>query len=183
MIIRQGHSLKFDWYQKPTASGRLINFGSKHPRRVIINTANNFINRIIDISDAEFHENNIVRIRNILRTNDFPEKTITNLINADRQMNSTSNDVNEPDKFYKPVTYVAGFTERLSHSNLYDKEKYQLAPKTHSTVNNLFSKTKSKVKIEDKSDVVYQIECTGDKTNVCQKVYVCLLYTSPSPRD
>lgn len=173
IIHRQGYMLKLDWYQKPTASGRLINFNSKHPRRVIINTANNFINRILNISDEEFHQDNIIKITDTLRHNDFPTKTINDLLNKVyyKTVNSKTN-IQEDSKIYKTMTYIAGFSERLHHSNLYNKDKYQLALKTHSTVNSLFSKTKSKLKNEDKSDVVYQIMCNGDESNVCQKVYV-----------
>ena len=62
LIIRNGNNLLMDWYQKPTASGRIINYYSKHPRRIIINTARNLIERVLRISDKEFHENNIEKI-------------------------------------------------------------------------------------------------------------------------
>ncbi|XP_075163276.1 uncharacterized protein LOC142235913 [Haematobia irritans] len=45
IILRHRNGIKINWYQKPTATGRLINFNSKHPRRVIMNTATNFIRR------------------------------------------------------------------------------------------------------------------------------------------
>ncbi|XP_075157514.1 uncharacterized protein LOC142230771 [Haematobia irritans] len=46
IILRHRNGIKINWYQKPTATGRLINFNSKHPRRVIMNTATNFIRRL-----------------------------------------------------------------------------------------------------------------------------------------
>ena len=58
LIIRQGNELILDWYQKPTASGRLINYYSKHPRRIKINTAVNFIKRVHSISDERFQQKN-----------------------------------------------------------------------------------------------------------------------------
>ncbi|XP_073831628.1 uncharacterized protein [Musca autumnalis] len=51
IIYRNNDSLEVDWYQKPTASGRIINFFSKHPKQMIINTAKNFIHRVLSISD------------------------------------------------------------------------------------------------------------------------------------
>lgn len=41
------------------------------------------------------------------------------------------------------------------------------AYKPHIRVNLLFGKTKFKVKIEDKSRVVYKIKCNGDKSEIC----------------
>ncbi|XP_075163280.1 uncharacterized protein LOC142235916 [Haematobia irritans] len=78
----------------------------------------------------------------------------------------------EDPKKYISVTYIPGFTERLKNSNIFDKEKFQLAEKTHRTVNELYSRTKSKLKTEEKSDVVYKIKCNGDELNTCNKIYV-----------
>ncbi|XP_037821221.1 uncharacterized protein LOC119610166 [Lucilia sericata] len=60
IIIRRGNMIKLDWYQKPMASGRLINFYSKHPKRIIMNTATNFITRIHD------NESRITKLRGII---------------------------------------------------------------------------------------------------------------------
>lgn len=173
IIHRQGNLLKIDWYQKQTASGRLINFYSKHPRRIKINTATNFINRVLSISDDQFHTANEKKIRHILRLNEFPTKTIDELITHVKRRHQGGNEKEEQiPKVYKSTTYVPGFSERLSNSNIYNKDKFQLALRTSNTVNNFFSKTKSRIKKEDKSNLVYKIRCNGDKSNVCQKVYV-----------
>lgn len=167
-IIRQGNLLKLDWYQKPTASGRLINFYSKHPKRVIINTATNFIRRVLNISDKEYHKTNINKIKDILTMNDFPYKTINDLIKKTK--NYIPKD--EPPKIYKGITYIPGLSERIKGSNIYDTDKFNLAPKTNNTLNKLFHNTKSKLKKEEKSNVIYKIECDGDGSNICPKVYV-----------
>lgn len=173
VIIRKDNLLKLDWFQKPMASGRLINFRSKHPRRIIINTATNFITRVLDISDKTFHDKNIGHIRNILYKNDFPNKTITDLITQVKtKIHVDQSIVEKPSKIYKSITYIPGYSERILNSNIYNKEKYQLALKNENTLNKLFSKTKSKLDIEEKSNLVYKINCNGDGTNNCQKVYV-----------
>ena len=169
IIIRQGRKLILDWYQKPTASGRLINFYSKHPRRIKINTATNFIKRIFNISDEQFHSENERKIRHILSQNDFPKSTIDDLI-----IHAKTDQIKEArqEKIYKAVTYIPGFSERLGKSNIYNKDHYQLAFKSRNNVDSLFSKTKSKIKNEDKCNVVYRITCNGDDADVCQKSYV-----------
>ena len=50
MITKDKNIIKLDWYQKSISSERLINFYSKHPKNIIINTANNFIRRVLQIS-------------------------------------------------------------------------------------------------------------------------------------
>ncbi|XP_075157825.1 uncharacterized protein LOC142231091 [Haematobia irritans] len=109
IIHRQENQLRLNWYQKPTASGRLLNFYSKHIK-------------------ANLHNN-----RELTKKKDS--------------------------QIYKPVTYIPNFSERLSKSDIYNKEKYQLALKTTNTVNGLFSKTKTKIKNEDQHNVVYKIKC------------------------
>ncbi|XP_075150330.1 uncharacterized protein LOC142224445 [Haematobia irritans] len=124
-ILRDDNCLRLNWYQKPTATGRLINYNSKHNKSIIHMTAINFIDRILRISDAEFHKENEIKIRQILTTNDFPNRIISRLIN--RVKNKTLDEdiktktIEEPDhnkdKSYKPMTYVEGFSERFFKSD------------------------------------------------------------------
>ncbi|XP_075150593.1 uncharacterized protein LOC142224694 [Haematobia irritans] len=80
IIHRQGNQLKLNWYQKPTASGRLLNFYSNDSKRIIINTATNFVRRVFNISDPSFHFENGEKIKRLLTNNDFQLRTIQNLI-------------------------------------------------------------------------------------------------------
>lgn len=70
----------------------------------------------------------------------------------------------------------------MRESDIYDKDKYQLAYRTHSSVNNLFSRTKSSIKKEERANVVYKIKCDGDKSNLCDKVYVGTIKTKLKTR-
>ena len=60
-LIRTDNTVKLDWYQKPMASRRTIDFLSKHPKNIIYNTASNFINRVLQISDKIYHYKNKVK--------------------------------------------------------------------------------------------------------------------------
>ena len=72
MITKDKNTIKLDWYQKSISSGRLINFYSKHAKNIIINTASNFIRRVLQISDFSFHQNNIKKFKTIFNKNGFP---------------------------------------------------------------------------------------------------------------
>ena len=170
MVIKHNNHIKIDWYQKPIASGRLINFYSKHPKRIIINTANNFIRRVLNISDRIFHNDNIIKIKQILSKNGFPNKVITKLIN--QQRNKTPEKHDKPAKIYRAITYVPGFSERLTNSKIIDEEKYEIAMKTDNTLKKLFSNTKSKLDKKDKSNVIYKINCKGDGLTSCNMSYI-----------
>ncbi|XP_075151039.1 uncharacterized protein LOC142225146 [Haematobia irritans] len=170
IVIRKENRILLDWYQKDTASRRLVNFHSKHPKSMIINTANNFINRVLTISDEIYHHQNKQKIRDILLMNDFPKKTIKDLLK--RAQKPKKDNINKEPKIYKSVTFIPGFSERFKNSEIYDKDKIQLAFRTHNSMDQFYGKTKSKVKKEDKSNLVYQIKCNGDGSDICQKVYV-----------
>jgi len=79
MINRDG-KLIFDWYHKPTYSGRLLNFYSKHPlsqKRGIITSSTD---KILLLSNPEFHQKNFLFLINNLLMNDYPLDIIFNSI-------------------------------------------------------------------------------------------------------
>ncbi|XP_075151214.1 uncharacterized protein LOC142225325 [Haematobia irritans] len=159
VVQRHNNQLRLNWYQKNTASGRLINFHSNHPRRIKINTATNFINR--------------KKIRQILQQNDFPNKTISDLLKYVKNKKDTNDDKQEGTSMvFKKMTYVPGFSERFEKSNIYNKDNYKMTQKCNKTIYDLFSKTKTKIQMEDKSNVVYKIKCDGDENNPCPMAYV-----------
>ena len=139
-----------------------------------MNTATNFIIRVLDNSNKDFHKNNLRKIRRILRKNDFPHKTINELIKyvINKRKPMDNKDMDKPPKIYRSIEYISGFSERLKHSDIYDKENYILAMKTNNMTNKLFSNMKSRIDNFDKSNVVYKIKCNGDDADICQKVYV-----------
>lgn len=173
LVIRKNNNLLIDWYQKPTSSGRIINYYSKHPKSMIINTAKNLIERILSISDNIFHEKNKNIITNILINNNFPVDLICKLI---RQYNSRNTNTNPnvvlEQKIYKPLTYIPEMSERLQNSRIYDNSKYRIAHKIYNTIGQLFSKPKDKIQKLDKSNLVYKIPCNGNDRENCDKVYI-----------
>ncbi|XP_017472127.1 PREDICTED: uncharacterized protein LOC108363301 [Rhagoletis zephyria] len=171
LVIRKNNRLKIDWYAKPTSSGRLINYNSKHERKTILNTATNFIRRVLTISDKHFHKKNKNIIQQILEQNEFPSCLIRKLIQNYYVRTDKENTYNE-NKVYKTATYVPGISERIKHSNIYDKEKVQLAFTCSNTLGKIYSNTKDKIPRCEKSDVIYKISCNGDGSHLCHKVYV-----------
>ena len=102
--------------------------------------------------------------------NDFPKTTIDDLIKRVRFKNIEKEKLDP--KLYKSITYIPGLSERLKNSKIIDKEKYNIAFSIDNSTKHLFSNTKSKLEKEETSNVVYEIKCKGDETNVCSKVYV-----------
>lgn len=172
LVVRRGEHLAINWYQKPTSSGRIINFHSKHQKRVIINTAKNLIERVLKISDVEFHKSNKERIRSILKDNNFPNHLTNRLIRQFENQRQSNRDTTEEPKIYKSITYIPGISDRLAKSKIFDDKNYRIAHKTCNTIGRIFSKTKDSLDKFDICNIVYKIPCKGNDNEICNRVYV-----------
>ena len=71
-IIRSDTSFKFDWFIKPTASGRFIDFASYHPLSHKIASIICLIDKAFHIFDKEFLDININKVRNLFLEINYP---------------------------------------------------------------------------------------------------------------
>lgn len=81
-LTREADSVFTNWYRKPYASGRLLNFYSSHKRTTILATGAHFIKTVLLLSDPRFFHQNTPIIINTLRENSFSELTIMTLMNT-----------------------------------------------------------------------------------------------------
>ena len=80
-IYSKDNKIITNWYCKPTASGRIINYHSTQPHNQKINTAYNLINKVLTIIHEQFIIENIKKLKTILKSNDYPLYIIKNLCN------------------------------------------------------------------------------------------------------
>lgn len=176
IVINNGELLT-DWYQKETSSGRILNFFSKHPRHQVINTAKNFVRRVLGISSPRYHYKNKHIITKALKENNFPKKIISKLIteyynNSGRQKNDNKENRNTEPTKYMSATYIPHLSENIRGQILEDQSKTDMAFKTGKTVGRLFSKLKDSTKKDLYTDIVYKIPCGGKKDEVCGMSYI-----------
>ncbi|XP_075157659.1 uncharacterized protein LOC142230926 [Haematobia irritans] len=172
VIRKENYKLGLDWYQKPTASGRIMNYFSQHPKRIVINTAKNLINRVLNISDKEYHSKNKSIIRDILHNNNFPKYLINDLISQFKPEGKKQNENKNEETIYKSLVYVNKLSERITNSEIFDKGQYTLAHKSNNTLKKLFSNMKTKIPTMEKHNTIYEIPCGGNNKEKCEKVYV-----------
>lgn len=68
LVTRENNGeLSVDWYNKPTASNKLLNWLSFHPKKHKTNVAFNLFYRVLGLSDTRFHEQNVNKAIEILR--------------------------------------------------------------------------------------------------------------------
>ena len=127
------------------------------------------------ITYAFSYYKNTRRIFEILRKNDYPAPIIKKCIREQTdklRCPTVSTETERNTYIYKTLTNANGLSEALKRSDILDKERIRLAVKSNRNVGQLYSNLKTKIKDEDKSNLVYEIKCNGDGTNVCNKVYV-----------
>ncbi|XP_055918356.1 uncharacterized protein LOC129950440 [Eupeodes corollae] len=171
-IHRMDTQLSFDWFQKPTASGRLINFRSNQAKHIIFNTASNLINKVFTLSDERFHHSNIIKVTKILSDNGFPPAIIRGLILQQqcRRAKQQSEDNNKG--YFKSIVYVPKLAESFKQVVTKNIQDVRLAFKSNQTIRHLFTKLKTKIDRDKRTDVIYKINCKGKPDETCNLCYI-----------
>lgn len=170
-----------DWYQKPTSSGRLLNFLSSHPKHLLLNTAYNFVRRVLSLGDITSRVSNEKRVYDILERNNYPRNIIKKLIDRctqqDEQMVTQPNSPvrnlsNDDQHYYVGTTFVPGVSPYVARILGRCGSKARMAYSNKKTVGGLFSRIKDVTSKEFKTDVVYEIQCGGSSSSNCDKKYI-----------
>ena len=75
-LILNKKRIIFDWYHKPSFSGRYLNFYSQHPTCQKRGTVIGLVDRVLKLSHPIFHSKNFSLIIEILRNNSYPMEFI-----------------------------------------------------------------------------------------------------------
>jgi len=163
-IIKQNNTLIFDWFRKPTFSGRFLNFNSHHPFTHKRGTIYSLIDRVLRLSHPKFHKNNFDHIIKILLDNGYPLHLIFSSIH--RRLHSISYahntaSIEKDDKspqFYFTIPYVS------INSNKYIQyfkniSFCRLAFTCYNKLNKFIKVQKDPLPSSARSNVVYQIDC------------------------
>jgi len=112
-LIKKDGYLIFDWFQKPTFSGRFLNYNSQHPYTHKKGTIISLIDRVIMLSHPEFHRKNFEFIIKILIDNEYPLRLIFTTIKqrlfhifAHQKHSQSTNLHNTPVETYFTVPYI-----------------------------------------------------------------------------
>ncbi|XP_062705801.1 uncharacterized protein LOC134287623 [Aedes albopictus] len=81
VIRNEDQTLTTDWYAKPIASGRMLNYTSFHQPKHKINVANNFIHRVCSLTRNKTMQEITDLIHHHLRINNYPKHLINRLLN------------------------------------------------------------------------------------------------------
>lgn len=161
-LIRDGNKIITNWYRKPFASGRLVNFYSNHTRSIVMNTAYAFIDTVLKLSDPRFFHTNKEKVINTLRDNSFPETKIIILMNNRyTYMKNNNKKIGENSK-----TKYCTFPNGIEKAKEIKKIIYDLKDKNTNLINtskntkvNHVSTMKTKTDMDMKSNMIAMTEC------------------------
>jgi len=165
-LILNNNFLIFDWYHKPTFSGRFLHYESRHPLCHKRGTAIGLIDRAFRLSHPRFHEKNLRLVVNILLENGYPliflfetlKERIKILISR-QKTNQKKNDIEDDTgcTHFFNIPYVPTISERFKTvvRDLNIKLSYTGLNKLHEFIH----VQKDELATELKSNVVYKISC------------------------
>jgi len=168
--------LKTCWYTKQMWSERYLNFLSETAIEHKVGVIYNLIDRAILLSDKEFQNKNIQKVKNVLKINNYPEKFMNKYIkkricilkNKENIKNNDTKEQNETRNKSKIVAIPYNNEISTKITRLFQKEtNSKLAYKNNNTLSWTYSNLKTKISNEFMSGVVYKITC-----NNCNKVYI-----------
>ncbi|CAB0013257.1 unnamed protein product [Nesidiocoris tenuis] len=79
MIRDSSGAVSSDWYRKPSASDRCLDFRSTHAYSMKIACAKELIGRALRLCSPEYRETNKILVSNMLRTNGYPRSLVARL--------------------------------------------------------------------------------------------------------
>jgi len=173
-IILDDQKISFDRYEKPTNTGRYINYYSQHPASQKRSIVYGLVDRTILLSHPKFQEKNLKAIINTLLENCFPLPFIFATINtriktlANRTIRDIKN-TNDSQQITEKKFFTIPYIKSISESFLPIIKKYGLniAYSVPNTLNKYVKRYKDKIDLKSQNEVVYKIDCLN-----CNSSYV-----------
>lgn len=171
----QENRIKFSWYRKPISSNRYLNYNSYCPQKYKLNVVKGMTHRIRKISSPEFLKEDLKKLYNLLRQNEYPDKVLKPIIfctsevylqNPNTQRQPINNTPHTNTITYLSLPYIHSLSPLIK--NLFNNPEITLSDKPITTLRNLHTKTKQKMENKYKTNSIYMLTCSCDKKYVGQ---------------
>jgi len=167
-IIIRNNRILFDWFHKPTFSGRYLSYLSQHPLSQKKGTIIGLVDRIFLLSHPEFHQKNLALIIKILLENDYPLEFIFNTIRSrikslinDKTMqqknNNQKNELNNNKKIWFTVPYIKPTSDKFK--NIINGMVSRVSFYSMNKLGKLIKAQKDSLPKFSNMNVVYKINC------------------------
>lgn len=188
-IIRKKNELITNWWSKPFASSRLLNYVSHHERACITETARAFIIRVLSLSDGRFFHENKSKLEHILRMNSFPETEIIALLRENYTYMIPQRKSEGYDGQYVPIKFRSMFTSRLKKKIQPFLQNARLVGTPDRCDSKHFSYLKDVIDLANKINVILIATCQCKKKKILrhtkfkQRANTCLETIPPIKKE
>jgi len=181
-LIKNNNKIEFDWFYKPTFSGRYLNFLSLYSITQKRGSLMSMIDRALLLSHPRYHKKNINFIINTFLQNDYPLHFIFDTINlrlktfVNKRNNTHTNEENNnniSNENHSNIIKINWFTiphfpnisERFK--NIIKKHNVKLSFYSLNKLDRIIRAQKDRLPDYSKKNVVYKISCYN-----CDATYV-----------
>lgn len=162
-ISRHNNNAVTNWYRKPFASSRLLNYFSYHSKTCIRETTRSFVRSVLNLSNEIFFITNKEMLEKILRFNNVPETDIITILHNDytlmKKYEPKSRDLC---KTYIPIKFTGRMSKFLKQ-NLATFTPSRFIEVPFRINSKHFSQLKSKIDPKNKTNLVSVFKCACDK--------------------
>lgn len=138
-----------------------------------INIGISFANRVLKLSDPQFHQKNFKLIQKILLQNNYPMKIIFRIINKSKHTQSSPQQASSNDmKIYRSFPYVPMLTDSITTNikKFNPNINFGIRP-LKKLKHHIFTNAKTKVQ-RKRQGHVYKIQCKGNTNQSCHFSYI-----------
>jgi len=172
-IINSEGTIEFDWYRKPTFSGRVLNFLSQHPitqkRGIIIS----MIDRAFLLSHPKYHEKNLKFIIETFINNNYPLQFIFDTtymrLKSLFKRRTKKQSLEGSDKRKKNCWFLIPYIKKVSDKfkNIANVLESKLAFFSQNKLDRIIKSQKDCLPLSYNKSVVYKLLCKD-----CDSTYV-----------
>ena len=171
IIKNSDNTLSIDLFKKKTFSARDINYLSAHSTSVKIGIVKNLVDKVLKLSDPQFHNKNLELLKKDLLLNNYPiafiNKQIKNKLFQYKNQQNHGTDINNNNNEqisefdYKKIfvlPYLGDFTKKIQYTV---KKKFNINTVYTSPfkLNTIIKLQKDKLSLFNNKYVVYNIKC------------------------
>lgn len=170
LIRHSDQKVTTQWYQKPIASGRFLNYHSFHPLSQKISMAKNFARRVSLLSTDLDDASKARIIDEHLKMNGYPQSLrhrITNRMNEKSTIPVEQQSAENLEYTYRSIPNIPHLSNMVDRAFKLEYKNIRMAKYNMKTTNMLFSNVKDPIPLENQSNVVYHIPCTN-----CEACYI-----------
>ena len=169
-LVRQpDNTIRTEWYIKPIASGRTLNFFSIHPLSQKMTMVQNFISRVNRLSTNLNEQSKRDITTDYLKLNDYPLSIINRCLNRTNwnfSNNGTPALTTTPPSstttvpiVYRSIPFIHGLTQQIIHVLRASFPFVKISPRSTHNISRLYTTIKDPIPLLDHHGVIYRLEC------------------------